>query len=102
MFRFRNHRWPLLLLVGLPTFLFSEVPVETRSLIDRITGGKGAYAVDDDAYKVVFPRSEATIVQDYQSLSPSFGLNSWATFSSALHKEAFLSALFLLLPDEVN
>jgi hypothetical protein len=71
-------------------------------VVDRITHSKGEYAKDDQTYKVVFPRSEATIVQDYQSLSPSLGLNSWATFGEAMHHDAILSAQYLLLPDEVN
>jgi hypothetical protein len=71
-------------------------------MIDRTIGGKGAYMADDRTYKVVFPRSEVTFLQDYQTLSPSLGLNSWAAFSAAIHEEALLSGQFLLLPDEVN
>ena len=78
------------------------VSQEARALIERLTGGKGTYAADDGVYKVVFPREEATIVQDYQSLSPNLGLNSWSAFTSAIHHEAILTAQFLLLEDEVN
>jgi hypothetical protein len=53
-------------------------------------------------YKVVFPREAATIVQDYQKLSPNLGLNSWAAFTSAVHQEAVLTGQLLLLEDEVN
>lgn len=55
----------------------AEVPEQARVAIDRIIGGKGAYIADEGVYKVVLPREEATIVQDYQTLSPNIGLNSW-------------------------
>ncbi|MCU1252783.1 MAG: protein of unknown function LppY and LpqO, partial [Edaphobacter sp.] len=44
----------------------------------------------------------ATVVLDYQTLSPNFGLNSWVSFISAVHHEALLSGQLLLLEDEVN
>src|SRR5256712_1108797 len=56
----------------------ATVSQQARALIERVTGGKGTYAADDGVYRVVFPREEATIVQDYQSLSPNLGLNSWS------------------------
>ena len=69
----------------------AAVSQEARALIERLTGSKGAYAADDGVYMVIFPREEATIVQDYQSLSPNLGLNSWAAFTSAIHHEAILT-----------
>jgi Domain of Unknown Function (DUF1259) len=94
-------------LLGFATLTFSmvvvaAVPQHARVSIDRITGGKGVYAADDCAYKVVFPREAATIVTDDQTLSPSLGLNSWVAFSSAVHHEAILRGQYLLLDDEVN
>lgn len=80
----------------------AAVSQQARALIERLTGGKGTYAADDGVYRVVFPREEATIVQDYQSLSPHFGLNSWSAFASTIHHEAILTGQFLLLEDEVN
>jgi len=80
----------------------AAVSQQARALIERVTGGKGTYAADDGVYRVVFPREEATIVQDYQSLSPNLGLNSWSAFTSAIHHEAILTGQFLLLEDEVN
>lgn len=91
-----------LLIAVLSTAAMAAVPQRARLSIDRITGGKGAYAADDGAYKVLFPREEATIVTDDRTLSPNLGLNSWATFSSAIHREAILTGQFLLLDDEVN
>ena len=55
----------------------AAVPQQARALIDHLTGGRGTYAADDGVYRVIFPREEATIVQDYQNLSPNLGLNSW-------------------------
>ena len=60
----------------------AAVPQQARALIDHLTGGKGTYAADDGVYKVIFPREEATIVQDYQSLSPNLGLNSCGLYIS--------------------
>src|SRR5215472_9820459 len=80
----------------------AEVPLQYRVAIDKIIGAKGTYVSDDAVYKVVLPREAATIVQDYQTLSPNFGLNSWAAFSSAIHEPAVLAGEFLLLNDEVN
>src|SRR5216683_2753051 len=90
------------LTVAFSTLATAEVPQQARTSIDRITGGKGAYVADDGAYKVVFPREEATIVTDDRTLSPGLGLNSWVAFTSAIHHEAILTGQFLLLDDEVN
>jgi hypothetical protein len=88
--------------VGFSMAAIAAVPQQSRASIDRLTGGKGTYAADDGVYRVVFPREEATIVQDYQTLSPNLGLNSWSAFTSAIHHEAILTGQFLLLEDEVN
>ena len=90
------------LTVAFSTLATAEVPQQVRTSIDRITGGKGAYVADDGAYKVVFPREEATIVTDDRTLSPNLGLNSWVAFTSAIHHEAILTGQFLLLEDEAN
>jgi hypothetical protein len=65
------------------TVLMGEVPQHVRVSIDRITGGQGAYVPDDEVYKVVLPREEATIVWDYQTLSPNLGLNSVGDFQTS-------------------
>src|SRR5229473_6709060 len=88
--------------VGFSIAVMAAVPPQARVSIDRITGGKGAYVADDGAYKVVFPREEATIVTDDQTLSPGLGLNSWVAFTPAIHHEAILTGQFLLLEDEAN
>src|SRR6185369_5771321 len=56
--------WLAVVAVAFSMTATAAVPQQTRVLIDRITSGKGAYAADDGAYKVVFPREEATIVRD--------------------------------------
>ena len=58
------------------TVLIGQVPEQVRVSIDRITGIEGKYVADDGVYKIVLPRTEATIVYDYQTLSPNLGLNS--------------------------
>lgn len=80
----------------------AEVPKQARAAIDRIIGGKGTYITDEGVYTVVLPREAATIVQDYQTLSPNIGLNSWVAFTPAVHHEALLTGQLLLLDDEVN
>lgn len=80
----------------------AQVPQYTRVSIDRITGGQGAYSPDDEVYRVVLPREEATMVWDYQTLSPNLGLNSWAAFKPGIHDEALLTGQLLLLDDEVD
>jgi hypothetical protein len=84
------------------TVAVAQVPAEQQRAIDRIVGARGTYIADDRAYRIVLPKEAATIVQDYQTLSPNLGLNSWVTFSSAIHQEAILAGQFLLLDDEVN
>src|SRR5439155_1004123 len=70
--------------------------------LTSILNAKGIYVAEEGAYKFVMPREAATIVWDYQSLSPNIGLNSWATFSAGVHREAMLTGQLLLLGDEVN
>ena len=90
------------------TALMGQVPQQLRVSIDRIIGvqaeyvAQGEYVADDEVYKIVLPRTEATIVYDYQTLSPNLGLNSWVAFKAAIHDEAILTGQLLLLDDEVN
>jgi hypothetical protein len=84
------------------TVLMGQVPEQVRVSIDRITGSEGKYVADDGVYKIVLPRTEATIVYDYQTLSPNLGLNSWVALKPAVHNEAILAGQLLLLDDEVN
>ena len=102
MLNFETSSRCILLAVMLSVALAAEVPQLARASIDRITGGKGTYAADDGAYRIVFPREAAATVQDSQALSPNLGLNSWVAFSSAVHQEAILTGQFLVIADEVN
>src|SRR6516164_85140 len=92
----------LTILALISTGAVAQVPAEQQRAIDRIVGARGTYIADDRAYRVFLPREAATIVQDYQTLSPNLGLNSWVTFSSGIHQEAIVAGQFLLLDDEVN
>src|SRR3954447_6858814 len=80
----------------------ADVSEQTRTSIDRVIGHKGSYIAEEGVYKIILPREETTIVQDFQRLSPNLGLNSWAAFTSGVHHEAVLTGQFLLLDDEVN
>ncbi|MBN9615402.1 MAG: DUF1259 domain-containing protein [Acidobacteriales bacterium] len=89
------------LVLALPT-PFAEVPGQARTTIDRIMGNKGTYIDSEGVYKVLMPRGDATIVQDYQTFSQNLGLNSWAAFTSAVHHPALLTGQLLLREDEVT
>jgi hypothetical protein len=93
---------PLITTVLFSATAMAAVSEQTRTTIDRVIGHKGSYVPEEDVYKIVLPREEATIVQDYQKLSPNLGLNSWVAFTPAVHHEAILTGQFLLLDDEVN
>ena len=84
------------------TALAGELAQDVRASLDRITGGKGTYASDHETYSVVLPRYEATIVYNWQTLSPNLGLNSWAAFKAGINGQATLTGQVLLLEDEVD
>ena len=90
------------LIATFSTGLTAQVPPQVRASIDLILGRQGSYIPDAKVYKVLLPRSEATIVYDYQTLSPNLGLNSWVALKPAIHNEALLVGQLLLLDDEVD
>jgi Domain of Unknown Function (DUF1259) len=92
----------LTLAIATSSPLMAEVPKQARTAIDRTIGSPGTYIPEEGVYKIVLPQPEATVVLDYQTLSPNFGLNSWVSVASAVHHEAFLTGQLLLLEDEVN
>jgi hypothetical protein len=102
MSRIRVSRQITILIIVFSAALMAEVPQDVRTSVDRITGGHGTYVPDDQAYKVVLPRYEATIVNDWQRLSPNLGLNSWLALKAATHDQAILTGQLLLLEDEVD
>ena len=87
----RANLYTCFLIVLSSTALTGQVPRDVRASIDRIIGSRGAYIPDDGVYKVVLPREEATIVWDYQTLSPNLGLNSWVAFKPATHDKAVMT-----------
>src|SRR5947209_4925454 len=93
---------PLLTAVLFSATAMAAVSEQTRTSIDHTLGHHGTYIPEEGVYKIQLPREEASVVQDYQTLSPNLGLNSWAAFSSGVHHEAILTGEFLLLDDEVN
>jgi hypothetical protein len=93
---------PAIAIAFVATVAAADIPQPARSSIDRVIGHKGTYIPQEGVYKIILPREEAIIVQDYQRLSPNLGLNSWAAFTSGVHHEAVLTGQFLLLDDEVS
>src|SRR3954470_23106066 len=49
----------------------ADISEQDRASIDRVIGHKGTYIPEEGVYKVMLPREETTIVQDYQRLSES-------------------------------
>jgi hypothetical protein len=80
----------------------AKVPQDVGASIEQITGGQCAYIPDGNVYKVILPRTEATIVNDWQTLSPNLGLNSWVGFKPGIDDQAILTGELLLLDDEVD
>src|SRR5215831_6186512 len=89
----------VILIALFSTAVTGQVPQPIRVSIDGITGGQGTYVPDDNVYKVVIPREEATIVWDWQKLSPNLGLNSWAAFKPESGDRALLTGQLFLLDD---
>jgi hypothetical protein len=89
-------------LILIATEACPSVPQQARALIDSVIGSQGLYAADDETSKVTIPREAATIVLDYQLLSPNLALNAWASFASAVYHPAILTRQFILLDDKVN
>jgi hypothetical protein len=102
MARFTAGPKRVVLITVFTTALTGQIPQHVRISIDRITGAEGASIPGDKVYRVVLPRTEATIVYDYQTLSPNLGLNSWVAIKPGTHTEAFLTGELLLLDDEVD
>lgn len=92
----------VLVIVSIPLVLQPQVSEADRHAIDQIIGAKGIFVADENVYKIVLPKEAATIVQDYQILPVTFGLNSWASFSPAMHHGALMTGQLLLLEDEVD
>jgi len=92
----------ILFALALPSVSHTQVPEADRHEIDEIIGTKGTYITEEGVYKVVFPKESATVVQDYQTLPFTLGLNTWAAFSPAKHHPALLTGEVLLLEDEVD
>lgn len=92
----------VLVVLSIPLALQPQVAETDRRVIDQIIGAKGIVVADENVYKFVLPREAATIVQDYQSLPVTFGLNSWAAFSPAVLHGALMTGQLLLLEDEVD
>ena len=96
-----------MVLAAMCTFIWTAVavaavPAEARNSIDRITGAKGAYIVDEGVYRVSFARADVRVLVGRRSLAPSMGLSSWAAFASNVHHEALLTGQLVLFDDEVN
>ena len=88
-----------ILLLTIP--VIAAIPEQTRTAIDHLMGRKGFYVPDEGVYKIIIPREDATVVQDFQTFSPNLGLNSWVAFAPGVHHEAVLAGQFLLL-DEIG
>ena len=80
----------ILFALALPSLSRAQVPEADRYEIDQIIGAKGTYVAEEGVYKILLPTESATVVQDYQTVPFTMGLNSWAAFSPAKHHTALV------------
>jgi hypothetical protein len=97
-----NPKIGIILIALFSTALKGQIPQDVRLSINQIIGAQGAVAPDGESYQIILPREEATIVWDYQTLSPNLGLNSWAAFRVATRGQGIFTGQLLLLEDEVD
>lgn len=93
----------LFLVVCLTSSLEAQITASERQNMDKIFGTTGEYVTPEGTYRLSFPRIDAKVMVDNQSISPFLGLESWAAFTSDPHHGGvMLAAELALLEDEVN
>lgn len=80
----------------------SAIPEERRQLIDQLTGAKGVYTVNEDVYRVNFPRTDVKVTVEGRTMHPFLGLTSWAAFTPHSATELMVMGDLVLFEDEVN
>jgi hypothetical protein len=80
----------------------AAIPEAQRSMIDQVTGVKGAYTADEDVYRVSFPRTDVEVSVEGRPMHPFLGLTSWAAFTPHSEAELMVMGDLVLFEDEVN
>lgn len=91
----------------LPVLLFclslpGEITTAQRAAIDSATGTKGGYTLEEDVYRVTFPRSDVKVTIEGRPMHPFLGLTSWAAFTPDAHGGLMVMGDLVLFEDEVN
>lgn len=70
--------------------------------IERLTGLKGTYSIEENVFKVSQPRTDVKIQVDKWAMPPFMGLTSWAAFAPAKDGQVIMMGDTVLFEDEVN
>lgn len=79
------------MLLSLASLQPSRAQVPLRSRRKSIIRANGTYLPREGVFTIVLPRTDALVVQDYQRMPTTLGLNTWAAFSPATHHGALLA-----------
>jgi len=93
----------LLLALSIVAPVIAAPKFDTAS-IESITGLKGTYDDEENAFKVSSPRTDIKVTVDQYMMSPFMGLTTWAAFASHPDpkKGGMIMGDVVLFQDEVN
>lgn len=80
----------------------AELSPTDTTLIEKITGLKGTYTREEDAFKISRPRNDVPVQVDGMIMSPFMGLTSWAAFTPGPDGHLMMMGDTVLFEDEVN
>ncbi len=91
-----------IVLIGLAASASAAGNSLDSSVIEKITGLKGAFSPEENVFKVAKPRTDITVSVDGWKTPPFMGLTSWAAFAPGMKSEAMVMGDLVLFQDEVN
>ena len=80
----------------------AELSPADTTLIEKITGLKGTYTREEDAFKISRPRNDVPVQVDGMIMPPFMGLTSWAAFTPGPDGHLMMMGDTVLFEDEVN
>jgi hypothetical protein len=95
-------RSALMAVMGLVVAQAASAAALDSSLIEKLTGLKGAMNAEGNVFKVSAPRTDVKVSVDGWTMPPFMGLTTWAAFSPGKKKSFMVMGDFVLLQDEVN
>jgi hypothetical protein len=92
-----------LLFSSLGSYALAEVNIPNLNIpqIEKLTGEKGQYDLNDKSFKILVPRNDLNIVMSGVPITPEMGLTSWVTFKKAGNL-AYINGDLILLQDQIN